>query len=160
MCDCSLAKEQKMEAVIFVGIQGSGKSTFFKQRFFDSHIRINLDMLRTKHREKLIFEACLEAKQQFVIDKTNLTREEREKYIAQAKSFDFRIIGYYFQANLEKAIERNNQRIGKAKVPEKALLGSFKKLQIPQFEEGFDELFYVSIDEENRFVVENWKDEI
>lgn len=149
-----------MEAIIFVGIQGAGKSTFFKQRFFDTHIRINLDMLRTKNREKLILEACLAAKQKFVIDKTNLTREEREKYIVAAKSFGFKIVGYYFQTNLEKAIERNNQRQGKAKVPEKALLGSFNRLKIPQFDEGFDELFYVSIDDENIFVVEDWKDEI
>jgi predicted kinase len=148
-----------MEAVIFIGIQGSGKSTFFKQRFFDTHIRINLDMLRTRHREKLLFEACLEAKQRFVLDNTNLTREEREKYIVRAKSFGFKIVGYYFQTNLEKAIERNNQRTGKAKIPEKGLLGSFKRLQIPQFDEGFDELFYVSITDENCFVVEDWKDE-
>ena len=146
-----------MEAVIFIGIQGSGKSTFFKQRFFDSHVRINLDMLRTKHREKLLFEACLEAKQNLVIDKTNLTREDREKYIVTAKSFGFKVVGYYFQTNLEKAIERNNQRTGKAKIPEKGLLGSFKRLQILTFDEGFDELFYVSINGENRFVVEDWK---
>ena len=149
-----------MEAVIFIGIQGSGKSTFFKQRFFDTHIRVNLDMLRTKHRENLLFEACLEAKQKFVIDKTNLTREEREKYIVAAKSFKFKVVGYYFQTNLEKAIERNNQRTGKAKIPEKGLLGAFKRLQIPTFDEGFDELFYVSITDENQFVVEDWKDEI
>ena len=149
-----------MEAVIFVGIQGSGKSTFFKERFFDTHIRINLDMLRTKNREKLILEACLEAKQKFVIDKTNLTREDREKYIVKANIFDFKVVGYYFQTNLEKAIERNNQRTGKAKVPEKGLLGSFKRLQIPHFDEGFDELYYVSITDENKFVVEDWKDEV
>ena len=149
-----------MEAVIFIGIQGSGKSTFFKERFFDTHVRINLDMLRTKNREKLIFEACLEAKQKFVIDKTNLTREEREKYIVEAKKFGFKVVGYYFQTNLEKAVERNNQRKGKAKVPEKGLLGSFKRLQISTFDEGFDELFYVSITDENQFLVEDWKDEV
>jgi predicted kinase len=149
-----------MEAVIFIGIQGSGKSTFFKERFFDSHIRLNLDMLRTKHREKLMFEACLEAKQKFVIDKTNLSREEREKYIREAKRFGFNVIGYYFQANLEKAIERNNQRTGKARIPEKGILNAFKRLRIPRFDEGFDELFYVSINDENQFVVESWKDEI
>ena len=149
-----------MEAVIFVGIQGSGKSTFFKDRFFDTHIRINLDMLRTKNREKLIFEACLEAKQRFVIDKTNLTREEREKHIVSAKSFGFKIIGYYFQTNLEKAMERNNQREGKAKIPDKGLFSSFKRLQLPKLEEGFDELFYVLINEESDFVVEDWKHEI
>ena len=150
----------EMEAVIFIGIQGSGKSTFFKEKFFDSHIRINLDMLRTRHREKLIFEACLEAKQKFVLDNTNLTREEREKYIVKAKQCRFKIVGYYFQTNLAKAIERNNKRKGKAKIPEKGLLGAFKRLQIPNFDEGFDELFYVSGNEENSFVVENWKDEV
>lgn len=149
-----------MEAVIFVGIQGAGKSTFFKERFFDTHIRVNLDMLRTKHREKLLFETCLEAKQKFVLDKTNLTCEERAKYIVSVKSFGFKVVGYYFQTNLEKALERNNQRIGKAKIPEKGLFNSFKRLEIPKFNEGFDELFYVSINEENKFIVEDWKDEI
>lgn len=149
-----------MEVVIFVGIQGSGKSTFFKEIFFDSHIRINLDMLRTRHRENLVFEACLEAKQKFVIDNTNLTREVREKYIAKAKGFGFKIIGYYFQASLEKAIARNARREGKARIPEKGLLGAFKRLQIPKFEEGFDELFYVVNNEKGGFTVENWKDEV
>ncbi len=149
-----------MEAVIFVGIQGAGKSTFFKERFFDSHIRINLDMLRTRHREKLIFEACLEAKQKFVLDNTNLTRAEREKYILKAKEFRFRIIGYYFQTDLLRAIQRNNLREGKAQIPEKGLFSAFGRLQIPSFDEGFDELFYVSINEENKFVAEEWKDEV
>jgi predicted kinase len=149
-----------MEAVIFVGIQGSGKSTFFKQRFFETYIRINLDMLRTRYRENLIFEACLEAKQKFVIDNTNLTRLEREKYIVRAKIYGFEVIGYYFQTDLKKSIERNNRREGKAKIPEKGLLAAHKRLQIPQFDEGFDELFYVSITEENNFAVESWKDEI
>jgi predicted kinase len=142
-----------MEAVIFVGLQGAGKSTFCKARFYDSHIRLNLDMLRTRHRETLLFEACLEAKQKLVIDNTNLTRKEREKYILRAKDFGFKIVGYYFQAQIEKAIERNNQREGKAKIPEKGLRSALKRLQIPMFEEGFDELFYVKINDENQFIV-------
>lgn len=149
-----------MEAIIFVGIQGAGKSTFCRENFFDTHVRLNLDMLQTRHRENLLFEACLEAKQKFVLDKTNLTREEREKYIVRAKSRHFKVIGYYFQTNLEKALERNNRREGKRKIPEKGLLAAYKRLQIPGFDEGFDELFYVSITDENKFVVESWKDEI
>jgi transcriptional regulator with XRE-family HTH domain len=37
-----------VEAIIFVGIQASGKSTFYRERFFDTHLRINLDMLKTR----------------------------------------------------------------------------------------------------------------
>ena len=145
-----------MEAVILAGIQGAGKTTFCKERFFESHIRINLDMLRTRRREKLLFEACLEAKQKLVLDNTNLTREERGKYIVRAKEFGFKIVGYYFQTKIEKAIERNNQRQGKAKIPEKGLRGALKRLQIPIFEEGFDELFYVLINDASQFVVEEF----
>jgi predicted kinase len=39
-----------MQLVILIGIQGSGKSSFFKERFVDTHIRINLDMLKTRRR--------------------------------------------------------------------------------------------------------------
>ena len=139
--------------VIFIGIQGAGKSSFFKQYFFDTHIRINLDMLKTKHREKLLIEACLEAKQPFVIDKTNPTIEGRAKYIALAKEYRFSVIGYYFASNLTGAIRRNNQREGKAKVPGKAIMATYKRMQIPSLAEGFDELFYVRIDETKGFIV-------
>ena len=145
-----------MEAVIFVGIQGTGKSTFYKERYFDTHIRINLDMLRTKQREKLILEACLEAKQKFVVDKMNVTRERRARYIEKAKNYGFKVIGYYFNSSLKKALERNSRREGKAKIPDKGLLAALKRLEIPGFDEGFDELFYVWINEQNAFVVENW----
>ncbi len=40
-----------MEAVMFSGIQATGKSTFFQQRFFNTHVRINLDMLKTRNRD-------------------------------------------------------------------------------------------------------------
>jgi predicted kinase len=146
-----------MEAVIFVGIQGAGKSTFFKRKFFDTHIRLNGDMLKTKHREQILLRACFEAKQKFVVDKMNLAAEQRAAYISEAKNYRFRAIGYYFQTDLKKAIDRNNRREGKAKVPEKAMTSAFARLQIPSLAEGFDELFYVRINEDNEFVTEDWK---
>ena len=62
-----------MQAVIFIGIQATGKSTFFKERFFDTHIRIDLDMLKTRHREGIFLKACLQSGQKSVVDNTNLT---------------------------------------------------------------------------------------
>ena len=46
-----------MEALIFSGIQASGKSMLFKAHFADTHVRINLDMLRTRHRQRLLISA-------------------------------------------------------------------------------------------------------
>lgn len=74
-----------MELIIFIGVQGAGKSTFYSNYFFHTHLRINLDMLKTKHREKLLIQACLDAKQPFVIDKTNPAYEDRQAYIDLAK---------------------------------------------------------------------------
>ncbi|MEZ5424706.1 MAG: ATP-binding protein [Pyrinomonadaceae bacterium] len=149
-----------MQAIIFIGIQGAGKSTFFKERFYDTHIRINLDMLRTKHREKVLIEACLEAKQPFVIDKTNPTREARAGYIERARLYKFSVAGYYFASDLAEAIERNKRRAGRANVPEKAIVATYNRLEIPALSEGFDELFYVKSDEAKGFTAEEWRDEI
>ena len=149
-----------MNVVIFIGIQASGKSTFFQQNFFHSHIRLNLDMLKTRHREQLLLRACLEAKQPFVIDNTNVTREDRAKYISAAKDAGFRIVGYYFQSKLKEAIDRNYQRSGKTLIPVKGILATHRKLELPKYDEGFDELFYVSINDAGEFIVTEWNDEI
>jgi hypothetical protein len=61
----------KMEAVIFCGIQATGKSTFFKERFFNTHMRISLDQLNTRNKELRFIETCILTFQPFVIDNTN-----------------------------------------------------------------------------------------
>ena len=78
-----------------MGIQASGKSTFYHDRFSNTHLRINLDMLKTRHREKRLIETCLEISQRFVIDNTNPTVTDRERYIILLKNQGWKIIGYY-----------------------------------------------------------------
>lgn len=67
-----------MEVVIFVGLQASGKSSFYREKFIDTHIRLNLDLLKTRHREQILFDACLKAKQPVAIDNTNPTISDRQ----------------------------------------------------------------------------------
>jgi predicted kinase len=143
-----------LEAVIFVGIQASGKSSFYRERFFDTHLRINLDILKTRRREHILLRACFEAKQPFVVDNTNSSAEERARYIAPARSAGFRIVGYYFDASIKEVLARNNERTGEDRIPEKGIFGTKKRLRVPGLEEGFDLLYRVRIDEEGRFVVE------
>jgi predicted kinase len=150
-----------MEAVIFVGIPGSGKSTFFVERFFATHVRINLDMLKTRHREMMMISACIEAKQSFVVDNTNITAAERARYIPLARQAGFRVVGYYFQSSLAESLQRNQQRSGKAIIPRKGVMARYHQLEPPKFAEGFDALYSVQIDPStNRFTVEEWKNEI
>lgn len=145
-----------MELVVFIGIPGAGKSTFYQRRFSNSHIRLNLDMLKTRHRERILTRACLEAKQPFVIDNTNVTREARAKYIEQARAAGFSVTGYYFKSDLQDAIERNSQRSGRAQIPVKGLIAMHRKLELPSYDEGFDRLFYVEIGDDGEFLVKAW----
>ena len=149
-----------MEAVIFIGIQGSGKSSFYKVRFFNSHVRISLDMLKTKNRQRILFEACLTAKQSFVIDNTNVLARTRAQFIGPAKAAGFRVVGYYFRADVKEALARNAMRTGKEFVPEKGVVGTYKRLQKPTLDEGFDALYYVWINESGLFEVSEWEDVI
>lgn len=149
-----------MEAVIFIGIQGTGKSSFYQERFFHTHVRINSDMLRTKHRLRLLFNACLEARQQLVLDNTNVTKEVRAEFIAQSKAAGFRVVGYYFRSDIASALARNSERVHPARIPDRGVLGTYKKLEIPQRAEGFDALYYVQIDPAGKFRVEEWADEV
>lgn len=143
-----------MEAVIFIGVQASGKSTFYQQRFSNTHVRINLDMLKQRRREDILLRACLEAHQRFVVDNTNPTAEVRSKYIRAAKAAHFRVIGYYFRSSIADALERNARRSGRACIPEEGIRVTYEKVQPPALAEGFDELFCVTISAEGTFVVE------
>jgi predicted kinase len=148
-----------METVIFCGIQATGKTTFFKEKFFKTHIRISLDQLNTRNKEQKFIETCLLTRQAFVVDNTNPTKEERAKYISVAKENKFKVIGYYFQSKLAEALTRNSQRTGKENIPEIGIKGTFSKLEMPSQEEGFDELYYVEI-ENNNFLIKEWTNEI
>src|SRR6266404_5311695 len=99
-----------MEAVLFIGIQATGKSSFYLERCFRTHVRINGDMLRTRKREELLVQACLQGKTPFVVDKMNLTKAERATYIVKAKAAGFKVSGYYFPSDLAAALQRNARR--------------------------------------------------
>ena len=116
-------------------------------------------MLKTRNREKILLNSCIEAKQRFVIDNTNPAKADREKYIQLAKSAKFEVVGYYFESRVKEAISRNNLREGKAKIPELGILGCYGKLEKPSFQEGFDKLYFVRISN-NQFEITEWTDEI
>src|SRR5262245_19275897 len=120
-----------MEIVIFVGLQASGKSSFYKERFFTTHMRINLDMLKTRHRERRLLECCLAIRQSFVVDNTNPTIAERAIYIAAARTTGFQVVGYYFQSRVAECIQRNEMRPEDVRVPAKAIAATSRRMQVP-----------------------------
>jgi predicted kinase len=132
-----------MEMILLIGIQASGKTTFYLERFFETHVRISMDLLRTRNRESVFIQTCLSTQQRFVIDNTNPTRADRARYIKPARNARYRVIGYFFEPDPKASYERNQGRIKKRRIPSPGLFGTLKRLERPSIEEGFNQLFLV-----------------
>ncbi|MEI6706147.1 MAG: ATP-binding protein [Methylococcales bacterium] len=148
-----------MEAIIFIGLQASGKSTFYKANFFNSHLRISNDLLKTKNREAKLIDFCIETNMKMVIDNTNFSVEKRKTYIDKIKPHNFKIIGYYFKIDIARSMKWNKLRKESEVIPDIGILGTYKKIELPTFSEGYNELYYVDY-LENKLVVTDWKNEV
>lgn len=140
------------ECVLLVGLPGSGKSTFYRERFAATHVHISKDLWpsgtkREMRQQRLLGEALASGKS-VAIDNTNPTIAERAALIRIAHEHGARIIGYFFDVTTRAAVARNANRTGAAKVPNVAIFTVAKRLQRPTREEGFDELFRVEIAED------------
>lgn len=145
-----------MEAILLIGIPGSGKTTFFRERFFHTHVRISLDVLRTRHREQAFLETCLRTGQRFVVDNTNVSIAERARFVGPGRAAHFVVAGYFFEPDPGAAYLRNSQREHRQRVPPAGIFGTLKRLQRPALTEGFDQLFRIRIPEPGRFEIEPW----
>ncbi len=144
-------------AILLIGIQASGKSTFAARRFAETHVILNLDTLRTRAREARFFQDCLERRASFVVDNTNVSRAERARYLPPARGAGYRAIGYVFEAAIGPALERNARR--ERMVPPQAIRATRNRLEWPSLEEGFDELHFVRIAGSD-FLIEPWRHEV
>ena len=141
--------------VLMIGIPGSGKSTFCDEKFPGWRV-ISRDILRTRHSEEQLLADTTASRLPCVIDNTNVSRAERAKFIAAGRKAGYRIVGYYLRSNIDECLTRNAQRTGKARIPDTGVRGRAAQLERPGYDEGFDELFYVSI-QDGKFVVAPWQ---
>jgi len=140
-----------MDIIILIGLQASGKSTFYRTQFADTHEHISKDLLnRSKNQNKNQKQAerivrAFQERRSVVVDNTNVTAQDRLLLIDIGRSYNATIIGYYFQPDVLGSRRRNMQRTGKAQVPEKAIFITAHKFEPPSYAEGFDTLYYVRI---------------
>ncbi|HEY6138762.1 MAG TPA: ATP-binding protein [Thermoanaerobaculia bacterium] len=133
-----------LELIVFVGLPGSGKSTYFRAHFAATHANVSKDLMpnarRRDDRQEREIEAALTAGKSVVVDNTNPSREVRAPLIALGRRHGARIVAVYFETDVKTAIMRNRQREGRARVPDVAIFATRKKLVPPTLEEGFDEV--------------------
>jgi len=131
-----------MEAVILCGLQASGKTTLYRDRFLETHTRISMDLLRTRAREAAFLRTCLDTRMPFVVDNTNPTVAERARYVAPAREAGFKVVGYLVDVPFAIARARNAAR--ERVVPMVGLGDVARQLVTPTPEEGFDEVWHAT----------------
>jgi predicted kinase len=138
-----------LEIVIFIGLQGSGKSSFYRAHFADTHTHLSKDNWPTANkreaRQQRLLHEYLSAGQNVVVDNTNISRARRAPLIEIAHEYNARIIGYYFESNIEDCKARNAAREGRARVPDIAIYVTAAQLEPPAINEGFYELYFVRL---------------
>ncbi len=149
-----------MEVVILIGLQASGKSTFYRLRFAGTHALVSKDLYpsaRNKQRRQMLeLTAALEAGKSVVVDNTNSSMEVRAPLIEIARAHHASVTGYYFHSRVSDCIERNRARAQEERVPDVAIYATVSKLQTPRVQEGFDALYFVRQADGGDFVVEEW----
>ena len=89
-----------LDIIIFIGLQGAGKSTFYQIHFATTHKCVSKDMLRPSKtmnkatKQNLLVEEALRVGQSVVIDNTNSTKEDREPLIRLGHLYNASVIGY------------------------------------------------------------------
>lgn len=140
---------------IMIGIQASGKTSFCKSHL-QEYTRINLDELHTRNKEWNAITEAIQNGENIVVDNTNPTKEDRQKYISLAQKHNYEIVGYFMQSKVKDCIDRNAKREGKACVPNTAIACTSNKLEVPEYAEGFNKLFFISIIDKN-FKIDDWR---
>jgi predicted ABC-type ATPase len=122
-----------MEAIVLCGVQGSGKTTLYRDRFAATHEHVSLDVLGSRAREAAQVAACLEAGRSFVVDNTNATAADRRRYIDAAREAGFKVVGYLVEG------DGRSVHVGPGTAAATA-----RRFVRPAPEEGFDELWHAT----------------
>jgi len=141
-----------MELVVFVGLQGSGKSGYFASRYAGTHVHVSKDLFprharRKSERQLRQIEQALATGRSAGVDNTNPSRADRASLIEAGKRAGARVIAVHFVASVGEALRRNASREGRARVPDVAIYTAARRLEPPGAEEGFDEIVRVRLDE-------------
>jgi RNA ligase len=91
-----------------VGAQGSGKSHLYSQRFSDC-VYISQDE-QGKQGHRLLFNDAIKEGKNVYIDRINHTREQRDRYIRQARAAGYKTHIIWLHASYELCYERIGKR--------------------------------------------------
>lgn len=156
------------ELIVLVGIQASGKTTYFRRHLVSDYLHVSLDNWRGKGNiRRKEYQAILAGLRQaadgltrgVVVDNTNSTAATRRRYFDNAEEFrqssgrTVRVLCYFFPADLEACLKRNEQRPPPQAappgepyfVPPNVIADYARRLEPPTYQEGFEEIYDVRL---------------
>ncbi len=135
------------DVAVLVGLQGSGKSTFYRRRLAATHQLVSRDAFRNNRRparrQRELIEAALREGRSVAVDNTSPTVADRAAILEVARAQGATVTCYYFGRDVRAAIARNARRQGRERVPVVAILATAKRLVPPSPDEGFDAVWAV-----------------
>lgn len=148
--------------ILMCGVPGSGKSTWIKNNKSETDLWISRDKIRFEKLkegddyfafEDIVFEQFieeiawgLEMDKTVIADATHLNRKSRAKVLNEVAKFADEIEAIVMDVHLETALERNDNRTGRAFVPRGVIRRMFFQMEAPARDEGFDKITFIRED--------------
>ncbi|MFE9899461.1 ATP-binding protein [Streptomyces achromogenes] len=146
------------DLAVLVGLQASGKSTFYARCLSDRYELVGKDLFprgaRNKQaRQMRLVAEHLAAGRPVAVDNTNPSPQEWAPLVAAARALGATVTAYWFPPDVPGSLRRNAAREGRARVPDVGVLATLERLRRPSVADGFDAVYEVRFDGRGGFDV-------
>lgn len=148
--------------IMMVGIAGSGKSTWITNNKSETDVLVSRDAIRfailkddedyfaheTEVFNRFIWQIAdgLAEGKTVIADATHLNKKSRALVLDKVSKLADEIEAIVMDVLLETALERNDQRTGRAFVPRGVIRRMFFQMEAPTREEGFNKITFIRED--------------
>ncbi|MGW0393465.1 AAA family ATPase [Streptomyces sp. NPDC003042] len=147
-----------VDVAVLVGLQASGKSTFYEQRLSGQYELVSKDRFprgarNKQQRQMRLVGELLAAGRPVAVDNTNPSPEEWAPLVELAHAHGATVTAYWFPPDAAGSLRRNAARGGHDRVPDVGVLATLKRLRKPSPADGFDVVHAVRFDGRGGFEV-------
>ncbi|MFF3904614.1 AAA family ATPase [Streptomyces sp. NPDC001848] len=147
-----------LDMAVLVGLQASGKSTFYVQRLSGRYELVSKDRFprrsRNKQRRQMRqVQEALAAGRPLAVDNTNPSPQEWGPLVEVGHAHGATVTAYWFPPDLTGSLARNATRADRERVPDIGVFATLKRLRRPSPADGFDAVLEVRFDGRGGFEV-------
>ncbi|MET9511872.1 ATP-binding protein [Streptomyces flavidovirens] len=141
----------RLDVAVLVGLQASGKSTFYEQHLSGRYTLVSKDLFprgarNKQQRQMRLLQEALTAGRPVAIDNTNPSPQEWGPLIALGHAHGATATAYWFPPDVTGSLRRNAARQGRDRVPDVGVFATLKRLRKPSLADGFDTVLEVRFD--------------